>query len=305
MTEKEKKELEVTKKKTIEKSEGEHTREGITYAPDVDIIEDAESITLRADLPGVTRENLDIDMARPLDEFLDVDVSVTGHGHIVGPVELTVVAAEGTPRGEDVAFQIELQRAISFIRRGFLICVSSINYVETAVGCDLQPPGAAELVTLPYVQELAVTVEKLDAGVVAIRNVQPALGIEPADVFDAQGHQQLTVVAELEDLVTPRIRDPHIVLTVDRQTVSRGEHAGSPGRDDLTRGAVKAQNRAVSPVEDEHVVVGIDTDAGNFTQREALRQLWPTVNDLIGTGSIPGWQLSNRHAGKHYKEQGG
>ena len=62
MTEKEKKELEVTKKKTIEKSEGEHTREGITYVPDVDIIEDADTITLRADLPGVKRENLDIDI---------------------------------------------------------------------------------------------------------------------------------------------------------------------------------------------------------------------------------------------------
>lgn len=62
MTEKEKKELEVSKKKTIEKSEGEHTREGISYIPDVDIIEDSDSITLRADLPGVKRENLDIDV---------------------------------------------------------------------------------------------------------------------------------------------------------------------------------------------------------------------------------------------------
>ena len=62
MTKKEIKELEVSKKKTIEKSKGEHTREGITYTPDVNIIEDAENITLQADLPGVKRENLDIDI---------------------------------------------------------------------------------------------------------------------------------------------------------------------------------------------------------------------------------------------------
>jgi len=61
MTEKEKKELEVSKKK-IEKRESEPTREGITYIPDVDIIEDANAITVRADLPGVSKEKLDIDV---------------------------------------------------------------------------------------------------------------------------------------------------------------------------------------------------------------------------------------------------
>jgi HSP20 family protein len=62
MTEKEKKELEVSEKKPIERAQGESTREGITYIPDVDIFEDTNAITLRADLPGVKKENLSIDV---------------------------------------------------------------------------------------------------------------------------------------------------------------------------------------------------------------------------------------------------
>ncbi len=62
MTDKEKKELEVSKKKTIEKESGEPTREGVMYIPEVDIIEDDEGITLLADLPGVKRENVEIDV---------------------------------------------------------------------------------------------------------------------------------------------------------------------------------------------------------------------------------------------------
>jgi len=62
MTKKEKKELEVSKKKTIEQADGEPTREGVTYVPEVDIIEDKDAIVLRADLPGVKKENLRIDV---------------------------------------------------------------------------------------------------------------------------------------------------------------------------------------------------------------------------------------------------
>jgi len=62
MFEKNKKEMEVPQKKTIEKGAEEHTREGIMYVPDVDIVEDQEAITLRADLPGVTKDNMSIDV---------------------------------------------------------------------------------------------------------------------------------------------------------------------------------------------------------------------------------------------------
>ena len=57
-----KRELEVAEKKTIEKSDGEPTREGLMFQPNVDIVENAESITLFADLPGVRKEDVDIDV---------------------------------------------------------------------------------------------------------------------------------------------------------------------------------------------------------------------------------------------------
>jgi HSP20 family protein len=62
MTEKEKKELEARGKKPIEKAEGEPTREGTFYVPDVDILDGSDGITLLADLPGVKKENIDIDV---------------------------------------------------------------------------------------------------------------------------------------------------------------------------------------------------------------------------------------------------
>ncbi|MBN2494708.1 MAG: Hsp20/alpha crystallin family protein [Deltaproteobacteria bacterium] len=62
MTDKEKKELEVSKKKEIEAQSGEPTREGVVFVPDVDIVETEQGITLYADLPGVRKEDLDIDI---------------------------------------------------------------------------------------------------------------------------------------------------------------------------------------------------------------------------------------------------
>lgn len=62
MTDKEKKELQVAEKQAIEQRAGEPTREGLMWVPLVDIIEDANTITLRADLPGVTRDGVDIDV---------------------------------------------------------------------------------------------------------------------------------------------------------------------------------------------------------------------------------------------------
>jgi HSP20 family protein len=62
MTDKEKKELQVAEKQAIEKQEGEPTREGLMWVPQVDIIEDKDAITLRADLPGVKKDNVEIDV---------------------------------------------------------------------------------------------------------------------------------------------------------------------------------------------------------------------------------------------------
>jgi HSP20 family molecular chaperone IbpA len=62
MSETTKKDLEVSEKKTLETSAGEPTREGLVYEPHVDIIEDAEAITLFADMPGVSKSDVDIDV---------------------------------------------------------------------------------------------------------------------------------------------------------------------------------------------------------------------------------------------------
>ena len=62
MTDKERKELQVAEKQAIEKSDGEPTRQGLMWVPQVDIIENKDAITLRADLPGVKKDNLDIDV---------------------------------------------------------------------------------------------------------------------------------------------------------------------------------------------------------------------------------------------------
>ena len=62
MTELDKKELAVTEKQEVDGRDGEPTRDGPTYVPHVDIIENAEAITLRADLPGVKKGEVDIDV---------------------------------------------------------------------------------------------------------------------------------------------------------------------------------------------------------------------------------------------------
>jgi HSP20 family protein len=62
MTNKDKRELEVTEKKPIEPTAGEPTRQGVMYMPQVDIVEDPNAITVYADLPGVKRDNLMIDV---------------------------------------------------------------------------------------------------------------------------------------------------------------------------------------------------------------------------------------------------
>lgn len=62
MTNKDKRELEVSEKKPLDPTAGEPTRQGVMYSPQVDIVEDPNTITVYADLPGVKRDNLHIDV---------------------------------------------------------------------------------------------------------------------------------------------------------------------------------------------------------------------------------------------------
>lgn len=55
--------MEMTTNKALAKREGDRQKNRVTpMLPPVDIMEDAERITLRADMPGVSRETLSIDV---------------------------------------------------------------------------------------------------------------------------------------------------------------------------------------------------------------------------------------------------
>jgi len=62
MTTQEKKELQVAEKQMLEQHDGEPTREGLMFVPQVDILEERDAITVRADLPGVRRDDVEIDL---------------------------------------------------------------------------------------------------------------------------------------------------------------------------------------------------------------------------------------------------
>ena len=64
MTEQQRKELTIQPKKEagLEGRDVEGTRLGPTFLPTVDIFESSEMITLRADIPGVRKEDVDIDL---------------------------------------------------------------------------------------------------------------------------------------------------------------------------------------------------------------------------------------------------
>jgi HSP20 family protein len=67
------KELEKTEKKTLEKTE-ESTWAGNTYEPAVDIWESDEELVLLADVPGVSNDDVEIDLH---DDVLTIDARVS------------------------------------------------------------------------------------------------------------------------------------------------------------------------------------------------------------------------------------
>lgn len=83
MTDKQKRELEVSQKKEIETGGAEPTREGVTFVPEVDISESDEGITLHADLPGVRKEDLDIDVNDGVLTLTATVAPVTGNRKLI------------------------------------------------------------------------------------------------------------------------------------------------------------------------------------------------------------------------------
>lgn len=61
MTDKDRKEIQVKPKQEVSTA-AEQTRPGLVFTPNVDIFETERELTLLADLPGVTAENLTIDL---------------------------------------------------------------------------------------------------------------------------------------------------------------------------------------------------------------------------------------------------
>lgn len=61
MTENDAKEIQVKPKQEVT-SPAEHTKPGVVFTPSVDIFETDRDLTLLVDLPGVTAENLNIDL---------------------------------------------------------------------------------------------------------------------------------------------------------------------------------------------------------------------------------------------------
>ena len=56
------KEMELKEKREVEKGAGESTRPGLYFVPAVDIFENANEITVLADMPGVDSKSVDIDL---------------------------------------------------------------------------------------------------------------------------------------------------------------------------------------------------------------------------------------------------
>lgn len=56
------KELQVSEKREVAVAEGEPTRAETMYVPQVDIFENGDALTLRADVPGARKEDIDIDL---------------------------------------------------------------------------------------------------------------------------------------------------------------------------------------------------------------------------------------------------
>ena len=56
------KEMELKKKKEVQKSAGETMRPGPVFIPAVDILENANEIIVLADMPGVDSKSIDIDL---------------------------------------------------------------------------------------------------------------------------------------------------------------------------------------------------------------------------------------------------
>jgi hypothetical protein len=129
------------------------------------------------------------------------------------------------------------------------------------------------------------------------------LAVQACDALFSHGHQQLALMIEFEDLVQSDICDPNIVVLVNTQPMGEQKSIGPPRgykrsgssieaqdsrrRDWLRKGF--AQDGMISPMENENVVVGINSHAGDVAQYKAFRENRPPMHHLIRSGGPFGW----------------
>lgn len=75
-------ELQVTEKQAVA-SEGEFTHEGIYFSPAVDIFDTEKELVLLADMPGVSAENIEIDLRDDTLTILGRVPPATGEGQVL------------------------------------------------------------------------------------------------------------------------------------------------------------------------------------------------------------------------------
>ena len=191
MTDKESKDLQVTPKQEVT-SPAEQTRPGLVFTPNVDIFETDDEITLLADMPGVSADNLTIDLR---ESTLTLTVEVAP---FEGANEVHVNKKPGKPRRheEDVDDDGDTDLVFHFLMGDTnLTCVSTEGTLtgELFDGLSIEGTDAVRMVnsrielkamddevTTPV--DTSVTIDVLandiyDAAVVVSVQVFPQFGI--------------------------------------------------------------------------------------------------------------------------------
>jgi len=114
-----KKEISLREKEEIKKDEGEPTQAGVYYSPAVDIFETEEAITLLADLPGVDKEQLDINVE---DRQLTVTGLVKEPEHRLQPV-YTEYGVGGYTRSFKLGDTVDQSKISASLKDGVLTLV--------------------------------------------------------------------------------------------------------------------------------------------------------------------------------------
>ena len=109
----------MSEKRAIEKQEGEPTREGLMWIPQVDIVEEKDNILLRADLPGVKKQDVKIDVHEGVLTLSASVESLPNHWHCVyGEYEMG-----GYSRRFSLGEQIDQSKITASMEQGVLTLV--------------------------------------------------------------------------------------------------------------------------------------------------------------------------------------